>query len=318
MTEPFETPILFLIFRQPEITYKVFEQIRAIKPTHLYISADGPREGHPEDIEECELTRAIVSKVDWKCQVHTRFIPTNLGLKKAVSSALDWFFDSVDEGIVLEYDCLPDPSFFKFCQTMLDRYRNDPRIFSICGDNLLADIPRGDGDYYYSRLAGIWGWATWKRSWKLWRPKLENYEKFRELSIMNSILTVEKGREFWLKTFDAVHDGRNNTTWAFCLVYAQIMNGGYCVVPNTNLVSNIGFGPEGTHAQDETHPYANVQSGSIKRFNAPSFFVADLAADNAAALLATYVAPKPLSSQIINFAARVRNLAIRIVKLLKV
>lgn len=311
MTVQFETPVLFLIFRQPEITRKVFEQIRVLKPAHLYISADGPREDHPDDVEECELTRAVVTDIDWECEVHTRFLPTNLGLKKAVSSALDWFFESVDEGIILEYDCLPDPSFFEFCEVMLDRYRDDQRVFSICGDNLLDDIHRGDGDYYYSRLAGIWGWATWKRSWKLWRPQLKNYEEFRELSIMNSILTVEKGREFWLKTFDAVHDGRNSTTWAFCLVYAQIINGGLCVVPNTNLVSNIGFGPQGTHARDENHPYANVEAGSIKSFNAPSFLVADLAADNDAAMLATYKAPKSLYSRLTNVLARIRNLAAR-------
>jgi len=318
MTEPFEPPILFLIFRQPEITTKVFEQIRAIKPAHLYISADGPREGYPEDVEECELTRDAVSKIDWECEVHTRFLPTNLGLKKAVSSALDWFFESVDEGIILEYDCLPDPSFFKFCKIMLDRYRNDPRVFSICGDNLLADTHRGDGDYYFSRLAGVWGWATWKRSWKLWRPQLENYEKFRELSIMNSVVSVEKGRDFWLRIFDSVHDGRNTSTWAFCLVYTQIINGGYSVIPNTNLVSNIGFGPQGTHARDENHRYANVKSGSMQSFNAPSFFVADLAADNDLSSFAAYVAPKPFSSQMTNFAARVRNLTVRLFKLLKV
>jgi len=317
MTETFETPILFLIFRQPDITRTVFEQIRAIKPAHLYISADGPRADHPEDLKECALTRAVVSEIDWVCEVHHRFLPENLGLKKAVSSAIDWFFDTVEEGIILEYDCLPDPSFFKFCQVMLDRYRNDSRVFSMCGDNPLYETKFGDGDYYYSRIASIWGWATWKRSWELWRPHLEDYDKFRQLSVMNSILTVERGVNFWHNIFDEVYFGKNNTSWAFCLVYAQIKSGGYCIIPNANLVSNIGFGPHGTHALDDRHPLAAIKLGSLHSFQAPTFFLPNLAADNELSLRANDAPPVSISKWVINFAARVRNLIVRIFNLLK-
>lgn len=299
-----ECPVLFLIFRQPEITRKVFEQIRAARPTQLFIAADGPRSDHPGDAEECEMTREVVSEIDWECEVHTRFLPKNYGLKKAVSSALDWFFDSVDEGIILEYDCLPDPSFFEYCAVMLDRYRHDMRIFSISGSTIQTDTPRGDGDYYYSRFTGVWGWATWKRSWQLWRPVLEDYDTFRTQSIMDSIVTVDKGRDFWLQSFDAVFSGENTTTWAFCLVYAQIKQGGYCVVPNKNLINNIGFGTHATNAVDVGHPLAGMEVSAIESYTAPTFFVPNLDADNELSLRAVYSPANPLYKRIPKYALR--------------
>ncbi|MBL4783976.1 MAG: hypothetical protein JKY49_00965 [Cohaesibacteraceae bacterium] len=294
-TEPFnfDTPILFLIFRQPEITRRVFEQIRIARPKKLFISADGPRSEFPNDIKECEETRAVVSKIDWECEVKTRYLPKNVGLKNAVSSAIEWFFDHVEEGIILEYDCLPDPSFFKYCQTMLERYRHDTRIYSVSGNNIQADIRRGDGDYYYSRITGIWGWATWKRSWKTWRPNLEDYDKFRSHSVIRSIISDKTAQNFWIKSFDQVHNGFNTSTWAFCLIYAQFIQGSYCIVPNQNLIKNIGFGPNATNAGDPKHPLANLSVTSINNYRSPSFFVPDLEADNESSVRAAYQRPNP-------------------------
>jgi len=288
------TPILFLIFRNPEVTRRVFEQIRAARPRRLYISADGPRANRPNDIAECEATRAVVANIDWNCELHTRFMPSNLGLKMAVSSALDWFFESEDEGIVLEYDCLPDPSFFPYCQVMLERYRNDDRIFSITGNNIQADIRRGDGDYYFSRFTAVWGWASWRRSWSLWRPNIEDFDVFLETKVIESMVTDKKGQGFWIKTFEAVHTGLNSTTWAFCLIYAQLKQGSYCVVPNHNLISNIGFDVGGTNAVDPNHPLANMPHSAITSYNEPTFFVPDLAADTEFSLRAAYSPPVPI------------------------
>lgn len=293
MSDTLTTPILFLIFRQPEVTRTVFEQIRAARPRKLYIAADGPRPDRPDDIAECEATRAVVAHVDWECEVHTRFLPSNLGLKKAVSSALDWFFEAEEEGIILEYDCLPDPSFFPYCQAMLDRYRNDTRVFSITGSNIQADIRRGDGDYYFSRFTGIWGWASWRRSWALWRPNLEDFEIFLSTEIIQSIVSDKEGQQFWVKTFEAVHMGLNVTTWAFSLIYAQIKQGGYCVVPNYNLIRNIGFGVEGTNAVDPNHPLAHLEVSELTLYKEPTFFVPDLAADGETTRRAAYSPSRP-------------------------
>jgi len=297
MSDPLATPVLFLIFRQPEITRAVFERIREARPQKLYIAADGPRSDHPGEIDECEATRAVVSRIDWECEVHTRFLPTNLGLKKAVSSALDWFFYSEEEGIILEYDCLPDPSFFGFCQVMLERYRTDSRVFSITGNNIQAEFQRGDGDYYFSRFTAVWGWATWRRSWELWRPSLEDFEVFLQGKVIESVVSDQKGQEFWVKTFEAVHRGINTTTWAFCLIYAQLKQGGYCVVPNRNLIKNIGFGPGGTNALNPNHPLAQLTTQQLTSYRAPTFFIPDLVADTEFSLRAAATPSRSLVSR---------------------
>lgn len=304
MSDTLLTPVLFLIFRQPEVTGRVFEQIRAARPRKLYIAADGPRANRPDDIGECEATRAVVANIDWNCELHTRFLPTNLGLKMAVSSALDWFFQAEEEGIVLEYDCLPELSFFPYCQAMLERYRNDNRIFSITGSNIQADIRRGDGDYYFSRFTGIWGWATWRRSWAMWRPSLEEFDVFIEAKVIESMVSDKKGQAFWIKTFEAVHSGSNLTTWAFYLIYAQIKQGGYCIVPNLNLIKNIGFGSEATNAVDCNHPLAHLEVGSLTSYKEPAFFVPDLEADTETTRRVMFSPSRPFLSRLGSFLYR--------------
>lgn len=281
-------PVLFLIFRQPEITRAVFEQIRAARPSKLYISADGPRPNRPDDIADCEATRAVVANVDWDCEVLTRFLPGNLGLKKAVSSALDWFFEAEEEGIILEYDCLPEPSFFPYCKTLLERYRHDQRIFSVSGSNIQASETYGNGDYYLSRFTQVWGWATWRRSWLLWRPNLENYEDFLNQKTIESIVTVKEAQNFWLKTFKSINSGENKTTWAFCLIYAQLRSGGFCVIPKNNMICNIGFGPNGTNALDANHPLSLLTTSETRTYQEPVFFIPCLEADNSFSLKAGY------------------------------
>ena len=136
MNKEITTPVLFLIFNQPDITKVTFEEIRKAKPKHLYISADGPREDNENDLIECKATRdMIMETIDWDCEVYTRFLEKNLGVKKAVSSAITWFLDEVEEGIIIEYDCVPSQSFFLFCQELLERYRYDTRIMTINGSN---------------------------------------------------------------------------------------------------------------------------------------------------------------------------------------
>jgi len=298
MADPLTTPVLFLIFRQPEVTKVAFEQIRKAKPKKLYISADGPRSDHPGEDTECEATRAVVASIDWDCEVRTRFLTNNLGLKKAVSSALDWFFDEEDEGIILEYDCVPDASFFAYCQEMLRRYRDDIRVFSITGNNLQSGVRRGSGDYYFSRFTSVWGWATWRRSWSLWRSELEDYDAFVESGVVESIVLDKTAQQFWMSTFEAVYSGVNVTTWAYNLVYAQLKHGSYCIVPNTNLVKNIGFGAAGTNAVDVSHPLAHLQTDELTSYVAPTFFVPDIVADTEMSLKASYSPPRPLARRI--------------------
>jgi hypothetical protein len=278
-TNFFDVPILFLIYRNPEVTRTTFEQIRKIRPSHLYIAADGPHLDRPLEIDECELTRHVVDLIDWDCEVKKRFLPENVGLKKAVSGAIDWFFSEVDEGIILEYDCLAGSDFFNYCKEMLSRYRDDKDVFSISGNNLQNGIWRGDGDYYYSHLFGCWGWATWKRAWQHWQPNLPNYERFVLDNQIANFVISNKARKSCTQSLDDIYHGRNTTTWAFCFEYAQMCQCGLCIVPNRNLVSNIGFSKEGTHAKDPNHPLANMPTESLASFRAPTFKIANIEAD---------------------------------------
>ena len=184
-SELFTTPILFMIFNRPDTTARVFERIRGIKPSRLFVSADGPRLQKPDEAEQCIQARAVIQKIDWECEVKTKFSDKNQGCKMGVNSAINWFFEHVDEGIILEDDCLPDISFFPFCQTLLELYRNDERIMHIGGSNFQDGKLRDDGSYFFSGINHIWGWATWKRAWKQYDvqirslPSLRNNEIFR-------------------------------------------------------------------------------------------------------------------------------------------
>jgi len=163
------TAILFLIFNRPETASQVFKKIRLARPPRLYVACDGPRNNHSTDIEMVRLTRDLVTKVDWPCNIKTLFRDHNLGCKKAVSSAIDWFFEKEEQGIILEDDCVPHLDFFNFCEKLLNYYKNDKRVFTITGVNFQNEKWRGEASYYFSKFNHCWGWATWKRSWSFYQ-----------------------------------------------------------------------------------------------------------------------------------------------------
>jgi len=311
----FNVPILFLIYRQPVVTKLAFDSIKKIKPNLLYIAADGPNQDRPSDEEECESTRSIINDIDWSCDVKKRFLPVNVGLKKAVSGAINWFFSEVNEGIILEYDCVATDSFFYFCEAMLTRYRNDDQVFCVTGDNFQNGKWRGDGDYYFSNLFGCWGWATWSRSWKHWKPDLPNYVLFKLENYIYSIVQTEKSRRYWISCFDSINNGMNSSTWAFCFLYAQLSRGSMCVVPNINLVSNIGFSNEGTHAKDINSPLAGIKSFELYSYKEPTFKLPCIKADE---LQTSVTSCQPIAVQAINKIRIIKKLwVIVIVPLIK-
>jgi len=277
-TQEFTTPVLLLIFNRPETTREVFEKIKELKPKYLFISADGPRGEIKNDFETCRETREIVSSVDWKCEIKTRFNDNNLGCKIGVSSGITWFFEHVNEGIILEDDCVPDISFFYFCKELLERYRNDNRIMHISGTNFQDGIIRGDGSYYFSRYVYVWGWATWKRAWELYDVKIQNYNKFIEQDIIKNIFPNKREQLFLHKNFSQVYTNKK-MTWDYQWHYTNIINNGLSIVPNKNLVSNIGFGQEATHTLLEHHPFANRPVEKMDKVSHPSFMIPNIEAD---------------------------------------
>ena len=245
------TPVLFLVFNRPDTTQIVFDEIRKAQPAQLFVAADGPRKDHPADKELCKKTREIIQQVDWDCKVFTRFQDENLGCKIGVSSAIDWFFSNVEEGIILEDDCVPDQSFFPFCQELLEKYREDERVMMISGDNLQFGLNRAQDSYYFSRYFLIWGWATWKRSWKHYDVDIKTWPEIRENGYLTNILSEKRVVKYWESIFNSVNNGSINT-WDYQWVFSCWIQGGLSITPNNNLVSNIGFDERGTHTKGDT------------------------------------------------------------------
>lgn len=241
------SPILFLIFNRPDTTKLVFQEIRKAKPPKLYIAADGPRPNRQGEAERCAETRAIVfENIDWDCSVYTNFKDENLGCKHAVSSAIDWFFEREEEGIVLEDDCLPDQSFFPYCNELLERYRHDNRVMQICGTNVINGWDRCNTSYYFSAYGPIWGWASWRRAWKYYDVDMTLWPMVRENEIFDYCISPEEVN-VRKRLYDLVYKGKIST-WDYQWGFAKLINSGLSITPSVNLVSNIGFGVDATHA----------------------------------------------------------------------
>jgi hypothetical protein len=282
---PLQTAVLFLVFNRPDTTQQVFEAIRQAKPPRLYVAADGPRAGREGEAERTTQVRKIATAVDWPCEVKTLFRKENLGCKKAVSGGIDWFFENEEQGIILEDDCYPHPDFFFFCEWMLARYKNDVNIGMISGFNPQGINVESD-EYFQSKNALIWGWATWQSRWKkydinmiMWDMPSARHEIREQLGY--------KVNMYYKLSFGLTKKGILNTwdyQWAFC----QMLNKQATIKPVSNLVKNIGV--EGVHAvgSDKNHntPHGNfknkiftrndvigpIQDACFYKYNLPSTF----------------------------------------------
>lgn len=256
----FNTPVLFLIFNRPQHTARSFAAIRATQPARLYVAADGPREGHATDEDQCKLAREVVtSGIDWPCRVQYLLRNHNLGCGKAVSEAITWFFSREEEGVILEDDCLPSSAFFAFSETMLAWYRSDDSVMHINGTYMLGAVVHPSPSPYLSLYAGIWGWATWRRAWEHYRLQLDEFTTQRALSFLQQQNAHPQAVSYWRKMFDRMLRGEIDTwdyQWHACIWSSQAK----AISPGRNLVSNIGFGPGATHTTENQSPYANITS----------------------------------------------------------
>lgn len=248
--------VLFIIFNKPETTQRVFEAIRLAKPNRLYVAADGARENKVGEKELCEQTRKIVQTIDWQCEVKTLFHEKNLGCGVGVATAISWFFENEEMGIILEDDCLPHPSFFNFCGELLEHYKNDIRIQNISGDNFQDNKKRGNASYYFSYMTSIWGWATWRRVWKDFKLKLNELDENHILSEIKKLFPERKFNDFWIKIYERMKKMEIDT-WDYQFLFSQWANNRLTIIPNTNLVSNIGFGEFAYHTKDISNPMGN-------------------------------------------------------------
>jgi len=235
------------VFNRPDTTARVFEAIRLARPPRLYVAADGPRASRAGERDRCEAVRRIATAVDWPCELVTLFREQNLGCKRAVSSAISWFFEHEAEGIVLEDDCLPDPTFFGYCDELLERYRDESRVMCISGDNFISDTWKPQESYYFSKFVHIWGWASWRRAWQLYDVDMQDWQSRDKRAMLEQLMPGQRrAQAHWRACFDGVAGGTIDT-WDYQWVYACWQHGGVSAMPAVNLVSNIGFGQDATH-----------------------------------------------------------------------
>ncbi len=254
--------MLFLVFNRPSETAKVFDSIRRARPSRLYVAADGPREGRPDEDERVAMVRKIATSVDWPCELKTLFRQKNLGCKYAVSDAITWFFDQEDQGIVLEDDCLPSQSFFWFCQEMLETRKDDDAVMAITGTNIRADID-SKASYCFSKYPLMWGWASWASAWRKYDLNMSGWPELDQSSFLSG-LEIGGGRFIatWRNIFQRTYDGEIDT-WDYQWIYSCWVNGGLTVAPSRNLITNIGFSDDATHTKN-LHPIlSNLKSDEL-------------------------------------------------------
>lgn len=251
------TPVVLIIFNRPDTTEKVFRTIAEAKPPKLLVMADGPRPNHTGEAEKCAVARAVIERVDWDCEVLTNYADTNMGLKKRVSSGLCWAFEQVDEAIILEDDCLPHPTFFRYCEELLTKYRHDTRIGAISGSNFQRGRNETGYSYYFSRYFHCWGWATWGRSCTLFDSAISLWPQVRDDGWLEGVFERPEEVDYWSKVFESLYGGKIDS-WAYAWVFMSLVQNTLNILPTVNLVSNIGFGPHATHTTQSAGIGANT------------------------------------------------------------
>ncbi len=257
-----KTPVAFIIFNRPDTTERVFAEIAKAKPHKLLIVGDGARADRTGEAEKVAAVRAIIKRVDWECEVLTNLSEANLGCKRRVSSGIDWVFEQVEEAIILEDDCLPDPTFFRFCQELLERYRNDQRIGVIGGVNFQLGNRRNDDSYYFSKYSHIWGWATWRDRWQnSYDVTMAKWQWVSKEGWLADMLGNTCEVAYWQKIFERVYRGEIDT-WDYQWVFANWVEGRMNILPAVNMISNIGFGGNATHTTGDSE-LANLARNSM-------------------------------------------------------
>lgn len=257
-------PVLLITFNRPEETEQVLKAIQGWDISTLYVSSDGPREGHPTDTELCQRTRALALTAGENHQIRTMFNETNLGCGRAVAQAIDWFFEHEEAGIILEDDCVPHSDFFRFCEGLLDCYAMNETVMMISGSNFLCELPLPLNSYTFTRYPRIWGWATWRRAWEHFDFDMTDWPILRESRWLKGICKGHRSTErYWKKIFDTMSRGGIDT-WDYQWFFAIWKANGISVIPPLNLIDNVGFGPNATHTSEIPDWYQRTPRGSLE------------------------------------------------------
>jgi hypothetical protein len=275
-----QTPVVLVLFKRPDTTARVFQAIRQARPSQLFLIADGARADRPGEAEQCAATRAVVERVDWDCQVLRNYSDVNLGCGKRLPTGLDWVFSQVEEAIVLEDDCLPHPTFFRYCQELLEYYRHDRRVMTIAGDNSPHGFPvrRPNDSYYFSKYTRTWGWATWRRAWQLRDGEMRQWGMVQQGQWLMDMLQDKAAVRTWERILQETENGMD--VWDYQWSLTSWLNSGLTIIPQVNLISNLGFGAEASNTFNGDDLRANLPVEALSFPLAhPPFVLADRQAD---------------------------------------
>lgn len=279
MITRFDIPVLLVVFNRPDTALQVIRAIKQVKPSKIYIAADGPRINKEGEAELClETQQTVLNEIDWECQVFTLFRETNVGCALGVSGAISWFFEHEEMGIILEDDCLPSRSFFFFCEELLKHYYHDERIMHIGGSNSQLGNRRGNASYYFSRYAEVWGWATWRRAWKLFDFHMKDYDDLIASGFLknNFSAAIEKR---WKKNLDKVISENPPTVWGYRWLYSTWKEGSLSITPNVSLIKNIGFDERAVHTKSSDNIFSKVKLEEISEIVHPTVMLPNVEAD---------------------------------------
>ena len=257
-----QTPVALIVFKRPDTTRRVFEAVRAARPTRLFLIADGARPDRAGEEERCEEVRKIISAVDWACDVEIDFAKKNLGSRRRVISGLNWVFSKVEDAIILEDDCLPNASFFPYCTEMLERYRNHPQVANVIGFNPLEKKFSLPYSYYFSHVGCLWGWATWRRAWKEFDEFIRSWPEVKQAGILHLLFPNKRVVDYWSIVFDEMYHGVGPDAWDYQWVYTCWTQNWLSIIPNRNLIQNIGVGEGATHTTG-ADPIITIPAGSL-------------------------------------------------------
>jgi len=254
--------VLFLTYKRLETSEKVFSAIRDAQPEKLYFANNAAIEGNVEEEAKVNSVRKLVDQVDWKCEVHTRFLESHMSVRDSIFSSISWFFENEEQGIILEDDCLPNPEFFKFCSEMLYRYKKEESVWAITGNNFQNGILRGDASYFFSSQPHIWGWATWKSIWVKVDQSMSFWPAWKRSEHWHTFWDNKIMKNYWYSIFEQMYRSEINT-WDYVFDANVFYHSGLIVTPNKNLVSNIGFGPGSTYTFYKNHKFSNMPRENI-------------------------------------------------------
>jgi hypothetical protein len=284
------TPVAIIIFNRPDLTEQVLAEIVRARPQKLFVIADGPRPERAGEAEKCAATRAVIDRMDWECEVLKNYSDVNLGTGRRPATGIRWVFEQVEEAIILEDDCLPHPTFFRYCEDLLEKYRDDERVMHISGDNW--HFGQKPFSYFFSCYCYSCGWASWRRAFRHYDPEIKLWPTLRNTSWLLDLLGDPIAAEFWKSIFDLHYTkGIANTGWDWPWLFACWVHRGLSILPSTNLISNIGFREDSTHTRQRDDKRANVPTVEmVFPLGHPPCTVVDRAVDQ---IIFEQVAPQP-------------------------